>query len=525
MTIRLSPRLISFVLLGALAVIGIVLVLHATPEGLGLSDDSIGYVAGARSMLAGNGYREAWLASNGPVTHFPPAFSGMLAFLGFFGLEPLRGARFLNATLFGLSIFLLGILGWRTTKSLQAGLVLAALFLLNASLLRVHAVAMSEPLFIFLSLLAFWMFDLYIERDEHWLWLLACGVLTGAAYLTRYAGLALAATFVVALIVLHRNWRTRLARMGIFLLGVLPWALGWAIRNQVVGGSTTNRIFVWHAITASNFETALYNVSTFLVPVEPWRRELFKAPIIFLLLSVLILGAVLIWTLGKARQQLAYSETAGEAGKPGSAQPIKDGVAFTNGLYVFGYLASILASMSFFDASTKFKVRILSPVYVSLLILLVLFGKWLWDRRREVAIVLAVLIISMSGYGQVAALNELRRGGQGYASFQWYDSKAIAFLRSLPASMQIYTNEPGAVYLYTGRGTYVLPDRFDPVTAEARPGFEHGVQQMQAEITAGRAVLALFGGGNLSEQDAQILSKGLYLAHKTAGDEIFTAAP
>src|SRR5512140_2738072 len=228
MTIRLSPRLISFVLLGVLAAIGIGLVLRATPEGMGLSDDSIAYIAGARSMLAGQGYREAWLASNQPVTHFPPAFPRVLAFIGLFGLDPLRGARILNASLFGLNIFVLGILGWRTTRSLPAGLALAALMLLNDSLLRVHAVAMSEPLFIFLSLLAFWMFDLYMERDEHWLWLLGCGVLSGFAYLTRYAGLALLATFLVALVVLHRTWRRRFISAGIFLVGFLPSALGWA---------------------------------------------------------------------------------------------------------------------------------------------------------------------------------------------------------------------------------------------------------------------------------------------------------
>src|SRR5512140_1318527 len=219
MTIRISPRLISLVALGILALVGIALVLRATPEGLGLSDDSIGYIAGARSMLAGHGYREAWLASDQPVTHFPPAFPRLLAFIGLFGLDPLRAARFLNASLFGLNIFLLGILGWRLTKSLPAGLALAALLLLNDSLLRVHAVAMSEPLFIFLSLLAFWMFDLYVERDAHWLWLLACGILSGLAYLTRYAGLALFATFVLALMILHRTWRRRLTSSGIFLLG------------------------------------------------------------------------------------------------------------------------------------------------------------------------------------------------------------------------------------------------------------------------------------------------------------------
>ena len=87
---RIISRSLSFIILGLLAMTGIFLILRATPEGLGLSDDSIGYIAGARSILAGHGYREAWLASNGPVTHYPPLFSSALALIGLFGLDPLR---------------------------------------------------------------------------------------------------------------------------------------------------------------------------------------------------------------------------------------------------------------------------------------------------------------------------------------------------------------------------------------------------------------------------------------------------
>src|ERR1044071_7029191 len=175
MQIRVSPRLASFFALTLIALIGMLLIIRATPNGLGLSDDSIAYIAGARSMLAGHGYREAWLASNGPVTHFPPAFSSVLAFVGLFGMDSLRAARWVNALLFALNAGLLGILGWRMTRSLVAGIVLAAFFFVGGEIFQVHAVAMSEPLFIFLSLLSFWMFDLYFERDHHWLWIVACG--------------------------------------------------------------------------------------------------------------------------------------------------------------------------------------------------------------------------------------------------------------------------------------------------------------------------------------------------------------
>ena len=364
MKIRITPRLVSFLTLGLLTILGIFIVLRSTPEGLGLSDDLIAYIAGARSLLAGHGYREAWLASNNPMTYFPPGFSSALALIGLFGLEPLRSARFLNALLFGLCTGLIGTLGWRMTKSLVAGLVLAALFVLNGSLLKVYTTAMSEPLFIFLSLLAFWMFDLYFERDADWLWLVLCGIFVGVAYLTRYTGLALLATFLVALLILHETWRQRFISAGIFLASVAPWILGWSLRNLLVAGNATNRELVWHPITASNFDTTLSVISRFLVPVANWQKQLNKMSSLFIALAVLILLVVLVWVMVKAgkylvtRQQITHSES----------------ISFTTGLYIFGYIASIIASMLLFDASTKFQLRILAPVFASLLICLSCLG-------------------------------------------------------------------------------------------------------------------------------------------------------
>jgi 4-amino-4-deoxy-L-arabinose transferase-like glycosyltransferase len=524
MNIRVTPRLASFLTLGLLTVIGVFLVLRSTPEGLGLSDDSVAYIAGARSLLAGHGYLEAWLVSDKPITHFPPGFSSVLAFIGLFGLDPLRGSRLLNSLLFGLSTTMFGILGWRMTKSLAAGLVLAALFVLNGSLLQVYATAMSEPLFIFLSLLALWMFDLYFERDVHWLWLIACGVFVGAAYLTRYAGLALVATFLVALFILHDTWRKRLVSAGIFLAGVLPWILGWTFRNLIVAGNASNRELVWHPLTSGNFETTLYTISQFLVPVEDWRRQLFKAPALFVILTALILLVVLVWLVVKGWGYLHYPPSPTVGKKESRTGEV---ISFTTGLYIFGYIASIIASMLLFDASTKFKLRILAPVFASLLILLVLFGFWLWKQRRELVVLLAVVVLGLSIYNQVFTVQDLSKGGQGFASFDWYDSKALAYLRTLPSTVMIYTNETGAVYLYTDRPTYSLPNRFDPVTAQDRSNdYEKGVVQMQQQVLEGKAVLALFAGGEQSSgPDAAFLTQGLYPVSKSGMGIVYAAAP
>lgn len=526
---RISPRLASILTLSLLAVIGTFLVLRATPEGLGLSDDSIAYIAGARSMLAGDGYRAVWLESNQPVTHFPPGFSSVLAFFGLFGLDPLRGTRFVNALLFGINAGLLGILVWRMTPSLTAGLIAAALFITSGDMLQVHTAAMSEPLFIFLSLLAFWTFDLYFELPPssagkgiygEWWWLVACGVFAGMAYLTRYAGLALAATFIVAIVILRSTWRKRLTSIGIFLAGFLPFALGWALRNRMLAESATNRALVWHPITAENIRLGVRTFSEFFIPVEPWRREIFKQTGIVEGMIVLVLGAVLVWTLLRAWKYISKPRQASELKRGGKES--REVISFTTGLYIFAYLASIVASMTMFDAATKFRLRILSPVFVGLLILLVAFGILMRKKYRPLVIVVTILIFVLSVYKQSVTFTHWSQGGIGYASFQWYDSQAMAYLRDLPDGVSIYTNEPAAVYLYTGRGARVMPSRYDSATAQERPDYENSILIMQNDISQGLAVMALFDGGDNIADNLKRLTEGLYLVLKTQGDSIYT---
>jgi 4-amino-4-deoxy-L-arabinose transferase-like glycosyltransferase len=532
MNIRIPPRLASLIILLLLALAGTFLVLRATPEGLSLNDDSIAYVAGARSMLAGDGYREVWLASNGPVTHFPPGFSSVLAFFGLFGLDPLRGTRLVNALLFGLNTGLLGIIVWRMTPSLTAGLVIAALFVTSGEMLQIHVTAISEPLFILLSLCAFWNFDLYFERPPssvgrgiagEWWWLVACAAFTGMAYLTRYAGLALVATFIVAICVLRTSWRKRLTSIGIFLAGFLPFALGWALRNRIVADNATNRTFAWHPTTADNITIGLRTFSEFFIPVEAWRREIFKQTGIIEGMIIIVLGTVLVWTAVKAWRFISRPRQAAALARGGKES--REVISFTTGLYIFAYLASIVASMTMFDAATKFKLRILSPVFVSLFILLVALGIWMRKNYRPFVAVALVVVLGLSIYKQINTFAHWSQGGLGYASFQWYDSEAMAYLRDLPADVNIYTNEPAAVYLYVGRGANVLPNSYDSATAQERPGFEEGVAYMQTEIKEGLAVMALFDAGDNFANNADILTDGLYNAFKAQGDSIYTAGP
>jgi 8-oxo-dGTP pyrophosphatase MutT (NUDIX family) len=141
---------------------------------------------------------------------------------------------------------------------------------------------------------------------------------------------------------------------------------------------------------------------------------------------------------------------------------------------------------------------------------------------------LAIVILALSAYDTSVFVTRLHKGGQGYASFKWYDSKAMAFLRELPEETGIYTNQPGPVYLYTGRPTYVLPDRVDAVTGQERERYEEGVQALHEDVLSGNAVLALFKFGSEDEDVQSVymdLAEGLYLGHSSHGDKIYTSFP
>lgn len=534
----MSPRAsrVTFSLLLAILALGAMVMLSmATPAGAGLANDSVAYIAGARSILQGTGYSDIWLDSSlEAITHYPPLLSLTLAAIGALGMDPLRGARILNILLYGLNTALLGWLGWRMTKSRLAGLLLAALFALNASLLRLHVFALSEPLFLFLSLLSFLFFDLAVEsgqspNTEHCSlntahWFLLTGFLAGLACLTRYSGLALLATFLLSIFLLHPTWRARIMKSVFFLAGALPPLAAWFIRNKLTAGNATNRIFQFHPITAENLQPGVYNFSQFLMPIEPWRQALVKAGAVEGFLAVL--GFVLllwltfrIWNV--FRQPVSLSTS----------------LPFATALYIFAYLGAVLFSMSFFDASTKFQPRILAPVYVSLMVLSVgalkaLTTKYTKITKKTLLFFLRALTIACVGavfglsiYDYRFTFYDLREAGQGYASWQWHDSVVMAELKRLPPGMAIYTNTPPAVYLVTGRASRVLPTPVDPVDNLPRGDYEQNVAQMRADLLAGRAVLALFDTSNLEDafgmQNVDVFTAGLTMLQKAQGDSLY----
>ena len=99
-------------LLLGIAIIGFISILLATSWGAGVTPDATFYLQGAQNIADGLGY--VWIdfcsGACKAITHWPPLFPFILSLGTHLDLEPLAGARWLNASLFAANILLTGLI-------------------------------------------------------------------------------------------------------------------------------------------------------------------------------------------------------------------------------------------------------------------------------------------------------------------------------------------------------------------------------------------------------------------------------
>jgi hypothetical protein len=198
---------------------------------------------------------------------------------------------------------------------------------------------------------------------------------------------------------------------------------------------------------------------------------------------------------------------------------------FSSTLYLFVYLAAILFSMFFFDASTPFHDRILAPVYIALLTAFVMLGVWMWRTKKwpvqTVVIILALSIAWVSLADTSHVVTRLQSDPLGFASARWRNSRVIAAINALPPDTLLYSNSPTAIYILTNRSAYIMPTPVDPADKQLRGNFGEDVAQLRSDLTAGKTVLVVFQPD--LENDALLaqLTEGIPLYFKAGDGQIF----
>ena len=484
----------SLLALGAALLGGgsVLLALSCTRWGAGIGGDGVAYVAGARNLLHGFGF--SWIGPEGdvrPITIFAPLFSALLSGLGILGLDPLVGARWLNAALFWVNVALVIRVLFRYTRETWLPLSGGILFVFSPVVLGLHTGAASEPVFLMFLLLAVLAVARYAEEGTR-RWVVLAAAAAAAAYLARYAGLMVIAGGFLSVLLVGREPRKNRLLSVLTYAGITGTVVAlWFLRNSSLEGSSTSRELVIEPLAA--------DIGRLLADLGSYWFLPDRVPLV-LRSAVVCSGLILLaaaWVAVRRRPAHQGSEESSRA--PRGALPA---IAV---LMIAVYIAGVLLSRVLFVPRISLDQRILAPVYLLTILLVLFMAHDIYTAGRPlvrglVAAGVFLLAVSYLGRGTIRAL-ELQLDGQGFASRAWQRSPLVNALRLLPEDTPIYTNEVEALYLLAGRQAYRLPTGCLPEDAlytdllgtECNTAeFLAWVERMRYALENREAVLAVF---------------------------------
>ncbi len=472
--------------LSCLALLGVVLVLVFTRFGPGASGDSVYYIMGGQNIADGNGFsRTSGGGEIKPITGFPPFFSLVMSIFALIGTNMFVGGRGLNILLFAANIFLTGFIIYRYSRSIWPALLGSALVLSSDTLIENHGWIMSEPLYVFLMLLAVYTLAKYLEAHKRSFWALSI-IFISLASLTRFAGVALTAAGVFAIFVLgKRKLIRRIIDSILFgVLSLIPLVL-WMMRNSFIAGTTTNRAWIYHPIRPELAIQYLAEISSWFAPGQLPFPEVIRAgfsiSIILTLLSILLYRDIKNGLLNREKQAESF-----------------DAIPWILSAYVLSYLAIIVINSLFLDAGTTPAAppRYLLPVFIASVILFTSVIYRLISENshsiylKYVAAAYGVMLIIINCSLSFNILEyPLPKIGYTGLKLQW--PNVVARLKDVDPSAAIISNNPEMVYVFTGRPAYMRPINFDVYSLTTREDYGEQLEWVQSLLDSGGVYVQL----------------------------------
>ena len=168
-------------------------------------------------------------------------------------------------------------------------------------------------------------------------------------------------------------------------------------------------------------------------------------------------------------------------------------------LYGSIYLLFITFSFLFSTPRNDLDGRLLSPVYLSLL--LIIFPLLTWDFSDGKlgqwfawipALIMGTLVVS-GLFNSIKILQDNHLNGSGYTGEAWKNSAVIKAIQGLDQDTVLISNESSAVLFLTGRPAYDVNERFLSTPAETYTRYgEDPEDTAQRLFKTGKAVLVIF---------------------------------
>lgn len=432
------------VLLAAIGGVGsVLLLLRMATYGINLTDDSDLYISAARSLLEGDGFT-IWTGQ--PYADRPPLYPLTLAFFSFSGLDVIKTAEYVNAISFGLTIFVIAMLLKSWIRSRFLIIWAASVCALSTQMAEFSARAGTEVLFILFVVASLFALNNFLRSGKKSL-LFWAGSFTAAALLTRYIGVTLVVSGVLALLLAKNQvLRTRRANAAFFLIiATAPFSL-WILRNIFTIGSlfgsvhteglrlieslrnANNEIIFW-ILGETGFEIfgrVVTNIAG--VAITQDTIESITITSAFLVYYIIGIGYII------ARYQ------------PGFLRRNINILSVTS-LFVIVYFLFLAVERTLNDGLLS--TRYLIPLFPVLLIIMVVaidefILKIRINRTIHVLLLSAYLLsLIVPNYNSIGQWNDT---GRGYRSKEWQESEVIRYLNSDQLDGVIWSTDYAALY-------------------------------------------------------------------------------
>jgi hypothetical protein len=441
-----------------LGIVAFALVLEITdPPGPGLDPDALAYMGSAHSFAMHGEFRTPaarWSSpdSTSMMAHFPPGYATALAVPARLGMDPMQGARLVQALSAFVIVTTLVLLVSEAAAPL-AGVLLAAALCSMSSMHEVHVSVLSEPLYLVFVVLT--LAAMVRRPDRPWL----AGLAAALGTLTRYAGVSLVGAVALWSFARRGTLALRLRRTISAILPAIVLQGLWFVRTERLHGAEPIRKLSVYGNLGPTLKQGASTLTWWLVPnPDDWNEKVPHQGAIALAAACLIVVIALAGALRARRASAVGAEPHG------AARETPEGVRLlaAAALLLVAYLAILFASRVFADPGIPFDERILSPVTL-LGTTIAATGIALWWRSTPAELPKIAVCGALLGWWAAAGShtrNEARwvfEHGSDFAGDQWRQSDLVDWARTNGATHPLYTNWPVMSYFYLRRPAHDVP--------------------------------------------------------------------
>jgi 4-amino-4-deoxy-L-arabinose transferase-like glycosyltransferase len=225
----------GFLIYVVLAISLIFAILRFDPK-LHTGGDNAQYILLGESLITGNGYKVISSPLNPPYSLYPPGYPLLVG-----GLMAVFGSNFLALKILSLLLSLGAIyvfyLIHKGEKQQLLPYLAVFLFGINPVFLRNSHVILSEPAFLFFSILTLYLFNKWESKNTYRLFIFATLSAT-FCYFLRTAGIA-----ILLAVTVHLLCERKFKHVLVFVLVAMVFILPWNIRNAMVGDRSYTAVF------------------------------------------------------------------------------------------------------------------------------------------------------------------------------------------------------------------------------------------------------------------------------------------